>query len=208
MEPTLDLKPNSNKYKAEQKKDQEVKHEVKKVVKGKTVAKKEPISRKFADVFLSENAQDVKSYILIDVLVPAIKDTIADMITNSISMIFWGTSGGRRSSSSGRPASKVSYSSYYKSPNERERASRRSTDRYGFNDIIFETRGDCQEVMECLDDIIDRYKEVTVADFYELAGQDSTFTDQKYGWTDLADMAPVRCGDGYKIRMPKAQPLD
>ena len=63
-------------------------------------------------------------------------------------------------------------------------------------------------VLDELDNILRRYKIVSVADFYEVVDQTPPFTAHRYGWTDLrqADIASGR--DGYYIRMPKPAPLD
>lgn len=49
--------------------------------------------QKFADVFISEDVNNVKSYIVMDVLVPAIKKAISDIVTNGIDMILYGETG-------------------------------------------------------------------------------------------------------------------
>ena len=52
---------------------------VQKVVSGKVTTKKNEV-RKLTDIFISEDARNVKSYIFMDVLVPAIKKAISDLI--------------------------------------------------------------------------------------------------------------------------------
>ena len=59
-----------------------------------------------------------------------------------------------------------------------------------------------------LDDLIDQYGVVSVADLYDLVGLTSTnYTDNKYGWTDLRHAEVRRDRDGYLLRMPKATPI-
>ena len=52
--------------------------------------------QKFADVFISEDVNNVKSYIVMDVLVPAIKKAISDIVTNGIDMILYGKLGNQK----------------------------------------------------------------------------------------------------------------
>ena len=59
---------------------------VQKVVSGKVTTKKNEV-RKLTDIFISEDARNVKSYIFMDVLVPAIKKAISDIVTDGIDMI-------------------------------------------------------------------------------------------------------------------------
>ena len=76
---------------------------IEKVVTG-SVKTRDNKGRKFADIFISEDASNVKSYIIMDVLVPAIKKAVSDIVTDGISMILYGGTGGNRSkgSSSGK----------------------------------------------------------------------------------------------------------
>lgn len=39
-------------------------------------------------MFISEDAGNIKSYVVLDVLVPAIKKAIADIVTGGIDMLF------------------------------------------------------------------------------------------------------------------------
>jgi hypothetical protein len=59
-----------------------------------------------------------------------------------------------------------------------------------------------------MDDIIERYRMVSVADLFDLVGESCSFTDQKYGWTNLRNAEVVRVRDGYMIKLPKALPFD
>lgn len=67
-----EYKPNSHKSKEEQQTAPPEK-KVEKVVSGSVKSRKKSEIQKFADVFIQEDAQKVKSYILMDVLVPAVK---------------------------------------------------------------------------------------------------------------------------------------
>lgn len=194
--------------------DESDKKDIKKVIRGKATVKKEPLGKKFADTFLSEDAGNVKNYILFDILVPAIKDTIADMISNTVNMVFYSNPNGRSSGRSGNKigGSRVSYSSYYKNDDHSRSSRISSRDRHSVNDVIFETRGDAKATLDSIYDILDRYGLLRVAEYYELAGLDdiSTYTDSKYGWyqSDLDNMTITRDRDGYCIRMPRPEPLD
>lgn len=204
-ESLYNYQPNSQKYKKEQAEKEEDKKEIHKVVTGKTIAKKESVSKKFSETFFAESLRNVLRSVWFDGIVPAIKDTFVDSISNATNLMVYG----EKRKPKGSNVGKASYASYYKgSSNAPERSTRRSSDRYAYNEIIFESRGDAQEVKDCLEDIIDRYKMVSIADFYELAGQETSWSDEKYGWFDLDGMTITRDRDGFRIRLPKAEPLD
>lgn len=203
-----DYKPNSHRFKEAQKEAAREREKKEKIVSG-TVKTKENGIRKLTDVFISEDVNNVKSYIVMDVLVPAIKNTILDIITDSAKMIFGGSDRSRGSYTS----SKISYRSFYD-----RRDDRRSSDvprvksRYSYDDIIISSRGEAEEVLDRMNELIDTYNIVSVADFYDLVGVKSEYTDEKYGWTNLhrASIERVRDGNGYGylIRLPKALPID
>lgn len=179
---------------------------VKKVVSGKTKTRKNDM-RKLTDIFIAEDAQNVKSYIFMDVLVPTIKKAVADIVTDGINMILYGSSSGGRTS---RSSSHVSYRNYY----DEKRSDRRDRDRFGSNsrfdydDILFETRGEAELVREQMVELIDRYGFVTVADMYDMSDQTAPYTANKYGWTNIRSAEPVRVRDGYILKLPKAMPID
>ena len=175
--------PNSHKSKEAQKEGAASSDKkVEKVISGSAKPKKKGEMQKFADVFISEDVGNVKSYILMDVLVPAIKKAISDIVTNGIDMILYGETGRTRKASSG---TKVSYGKYYdREPDRRRDRSISSRGGYDYDDIVFETRGDAEKVLDSMNDIISQYGVVSVLDLYDLADVSTdNYAANKYGWT-------------------------
>ena len=87
-----DYKSNSNKSKAEEKKKNELitENRKEKVVTGKVITKKKSSFRKFTDEFISEDAKNIKSYVFGEVLIPAIKKAISDIVTDGIDIKLYG----------------------------------------------------------------------------------------------------------------------
>lgn len=196
--------PNSHKYKEEQAN----KKEIKKVVSGTVKTKKKSEISKLSDIFISEDAANVKNYIFFDVLVPAIKNAIIDIATDSVNMIFGGSK--RRNGvtySSPSRSSYISYNKFSDRRDERRYDDVRGRTGYSYDDIILETRGDAEEVLDQMESLIDTYGMVSVADMYDLVGKTCNYTDNKYGWTNLRNAEPVRMRDGYMLKLPKAGPL-
>lgn len=193
---------NSHKSKETQLMDKNAERKVEKVVKG-SVKTRDNKGRKFADIFISEDAANVKSYVFMDVLVPAIKKAISDIVTNGIDMILYGgTGGGNRA----KPTSKVSYRSYYEDRSEPSRYSGRG--RFDYDDIIFESRIEAENVRKQMIELIESYGFVTVSDMYDMAGLTAPYTGNNYGWMNLRSSDVVHVRDGYIIRLPKASPID
>jgi len=200
-----EYKPNSHKYKEDQNRSAPEK-KVEKVIAGTVKSKKKSEIRKFTDVFISEDIDNVKSYILLDVLIPAIKKAISDIVTNGIDMILYGETGKTKSNST---ASKVSYRSYYDGRNgRRDYSAIRTKISYNYDDIIFDNRGEAEDVLSRMDELISTYGLVSVADLYDLVGVTGNYTDNKYGWTNIRSASVIRVRDGYMLKLPKALPLD
>ena len=202
MEPSMDYKPNSHKYKQQLKEQGDKK--VEKVVHGTVKTRKKSQVRKFTDVFISEDVSNVKSYILMDVLVPTIKKAISDIVKDGIDMLL-GTGG---PSSRTTNASKVSYRNYYDRRDNDRNPIRRTSSGYSYDDIVLETRGEAEEVITAMDGLMDTYGIVSVADLYDLVGKQCNYTDNKYGWTNIRNVEPIRVRDGYMLKLPKAMPID
>lgn len=165
--------------------------------------------RKLADIFISEDAANIKSYIFMDVLVPAIKKAISDIVTDGVSMLLYGGKGSGRSADRVSAAPKVSYRNYYDDGRDR-RDGYTARVRFDYADVSFPSRGDAEAALSQMCEILDRYPFVTVADLYEMAGleRECPHTANKYGWTNLRSADVVRVSDGYIIKLPKAMPID
>lgn len=203
-----DYTPNSNKYKKEQEEKKKEEKKLTSVVSAGAKTKKKSEMAKLSDIFISEDIHNVKSYVFLDVLVPAIKKAISDIVTNGIDMILYGESG--RSDRKRSGASKVSYGSYYRSDRDRDRReSVRARSGFDFDDIVFDNRGDAESVLTAMEDVIDQYGVVSVGDLYDLADvSTNNYAINKYGWTDLRSAEVVRTRDGYMIKLPRALPLN
>lgn len=196
-----EYKSNSHRSKETERAEREVK-KVERVVNGKVKSKKK---NKFADTFISEDAASVKEYIIFDVLIPAAKNAISDMVTTGIQMMLYGEVRG----TSKTKGSKVSYSKYYDDRRDRD-YDRRSRTRagYDYDEIILESRAEAEEVLNSMDELLERYGLVSVADLYDLVGITGNYTDNKYGWTNLRHASVQRLRDGYLLKLPRAIPLD
>lgn len=198
-----DYKPNSNRYKEQQSSELREKR-VEKVISGQARQKKKSEMQKLANIFTSEDTKSVKYYIFTDVIVPGVKDLIVDAGKRALEMIFYGESSSRKKDRSSR----VSYRSYYDN-DRRTMASGRAT-AFDYDDVIFDTRGDAEAVLDAMYAILEQYRFVSIGDLYDLADIPThNYTANKYGWTDLRGSSVVRTRDGgYTIKFTRAYPLD
>lgn len=201
-----ELQPNSHKYRAEQKEKAATETpRAERVVKGVAKTKKKSEFSKLGGMFISEDAGNIKEYLLMDWLLPNVKKAIVtcvDMLLNG---------GHTTYDSRSRGGARVSYSSYY----DRDRRDDRGTsvsyarNRLDFDDLIFESRGDAEAVLDELFHCLNKYGVVRVADLYDAAGKTPPYTANRYGWMNLRNAEVVRVSGGdYIIKLPKAAPLD
>lgn len=182
---------------------------VESVVSGEVRTKKR---NKFAETFVAEDARHVKDYLVLDVLVPAIKKAALDIVQDGIEILLYGDTRARNKSY----GSRVNYTSYSTissgRSNSRERE-RYETKSYTYDDIITESRKDAENILNGMFDLIDHYGMVSVADLYELASNEKMripikHTDNNYGWTDLGNASVERIREGYWLKLPRAVPFD
>lgn len=181
----------------------EERKKIDKVVTGKVVTKKKSEIRKLTDIFVSDDVHSVKSYVIMDVLIPTIKNAIYDIIKNGAEMTLFGSESGRKNN---RPSSKISYNRMYDDRNDnRNRVANSSSTAREYNDIVLDNKGEAEEVLYCMDELIDTYGMASIADLYDLVGISTiNYMDNKYGWTNLAGADAIRVRDGYLLKFPKA----
>lgn len=199
-----EYKSNSNRYKQEQRTaEREPEKRVDKIVKGTAKTKRKSEARKFFDKFIADDAESIKSHVVGDIIVPAIKDSILGTIETLL---------GYNKRSRNRSARDIIGYTNYSEPSRRY--SSRAEDprsRVGndFEDVIVDTKGEAEDVLAQLEAIIDKYKVARVTDLYDLVGLTAPYTGNRYGWTDIHTAESIRLRDGsYLIKLPRAMPID
>lgn len=175
-----------------------------KVVTGAAKARKKSEARKFLNIFAPEDMDNAKAYILTDVIVPGIKNAVADVV----SIILFGDTG--RLGSRKGSGSRVGYQKFYddRRDDRRPYGRPRAAVTFECDDIIFETYGDAALVLEQLEAAIANYDMASVADLYDLAGVTCpNYTANKYGWYDLRRAKVIHTREGYMLQLPRTEEL-
>lgn len=180
------------------------------IKKDAVVSTKKPLGDKFKELFIPEDVKDVKSYVVMDVIIPGIKNTVLDVLE----MMFFGEIRGRKKKSyydGGKE--RVSYNSYYRS--DSSRGSSRSRDRrddrddkVDYRNIVLRNRGDAEEVVDRMHKRIKEFGAASVADLLDLIDVSGRYTDNNWGWTDERDIGVRRVSSGYLIDVSEAEYLD
>lgn len=199
----------------ERKEEPEKKIEV--VVTSEVVRRKRPIGKRFLETFLGGSAQDVVRYVLMDVMLPAAKDMFTDAVSQGVERLVYGETRSVSRRPGQRSVGTSTYTSYnrYSSgsgplPARREDPrviSDRARREHNFDEIVLASRVEAEEVYRKLQDLIDRYQMVSVADLYSLVGISASHTDEKWGWMDLSSAKIGRIRDGYLLDLPRTEPI-
>lgn len=166
-----------------------------------------------------EGIPSVTSYLNKEIVVPAIKDVIANSVSAGVNMMVYGRDqagerrGGYRNYNSyqsptyNRPTRNYqsSYNAQRQAPIEREPV--RRSNMFRSTDYIMNSRQEALEVLDMLRENLDNYGLVTLADFFDLIGVESQYVDNNYGWQDLTNVTIVPVRGGYTLSLPNVDVL-
>lgn len=166
----------------------------------------------------------IGNYLSHEVILPAVKDILANSLTTGIQMAIFGKD------AASRPVQRTNYSNvsrqpYYSSRDNRTyrpqtdynrgpqtQKQRQGNDRASnFNpeDYIMDTRDEAMSALTQLQEYADEYNQVSLADFFDLMGIDTQYTDNNYGWMydDVMKGKVVMIRGGYALRLPRLDVL-
>jgi hypothetical protein len=192
---------------------------VEQITTGPVKVRKKPLGRRFLDTFLAGSMAGVGQYVLLEVIVPAIRDVIADTVSQGAERLIYGEARSSSRRTGQRPGGSGGYISYNRyasttAPWKKDREdprpalSRHARATHNFNEIVLNTRVEVEEVIDRLYELISQYGQATVSDLYDLCGISWSFTDEKWGWTQLKNAEPQRVTGGYLIKLPRPEQLD
>lgn len=175
------------------------KKHVEKIIAGSAKTVKKSWLKRFVGLFTSDEIDNVPNYLWRNIILPGIKCTISDCVEIGLN----GETGRRRTSGS-------SIVSEYRGGNNTQNRTRYDLQNlYEIDDIILDTYGDCDAVLEEMCSLIRDYGMVSVLDLCDLLGTESTrHTDSKYGWTSLRTAKIVPMRGGYMLKLPRVVPLN
>lgn len=143
--------------------------------------------------FLAGDIHDAGSYVISDVVVPALKNLLYDSVSKGLSEVIFGED----RSPSRRNGTRFNYNSISSRDDDRDRIHSARTSTYDYSDLSFDTKEDAERVLETMCDIMDQFSYVSVGDMYDAAGQQTMSTDFDWGWTSLRSASVQRDRDGY-----------
>lgn len=173
-----------------------------KVISADVSVKEKKTHKKIADAIFAEDIRNIGSYVFSEVIIPYFKKAIHDGVTNAIDIMFYGKTNGQRGNGP------VQYNQYYQPNTTSYQSNRYQANVYQFKEIEFRDRGTAEMVLDQMIAALQTYGTVKVGDMYDMAGITGSYTDYKYGWTDLRSARVVRdMGNTFYLDLPKALPL-
>jgi len=170
------------------------------IVKGE-VKQKSSLKSKVMSTFIHEDRESVLEYAVMDVLVPMLKEAALNMVNGTLSMLFYGDANkGGRVNYNKTSTSSASY-------NQGRRDYQAESNRSNTDDVILASRSDAVNVLNQMRDLIEQYDRCTVADYYDLVGVSSNFTDNNFGWTNLDSAYVTSVRGGFTLKLPTARRL-
>ena len=176
-----------------------------------TVRKKGVVERLVGGLLGPNGIRAISSYVGHEIIVPMVKNAFVDSMTTGINMaVFKDQPQPNRRNNPGwnnrqhQNTNRVQYDkSYqnnqvnqYQSPNAKRTI-------YAIREAVFPNREEALMVLDNMMNEIDKYGQVSVADYYDWIGiGDSTFADVSYGWDDLTRARVVSVRGGYAISLP------
>ena len=186
------------------------------VVNQPIVLKKKPWYVRVRESIFDGDTGTIGGYVVKEIILPAVRDTIYDMVTGGLSMALYSTPRATK----GKKGTIVNYSSYYDGrtrPKQIERADKYRTQLDIYNiSLPSDTDNPADKsasakgyaALEALGDRLSIYDEVTVQDLYDvLAIGSAPATMRNWGWNDISNARVDFDRGEWVLRMPKAIPL-
>jgi hypothetical protein len=200
-------------------KDKKPEKNIEKVVTGEVIQKPTGIGRKFKTIFFGGDMKSSVRYVAADVLLPALRDILVDVITSGAKRMVYGESFYRRRPTEMR--SRTSYNAIYSNPidvrsrpmDPRDRARlpdqphQGRQERFDPGSFVAARREDAERVIERMSDILDMYEVVSLADLLDLLGKISSPIDNKWGWTYLKNVEIRQVREGWLIELPELEAI-
>jgi hypothetical protein len=192
---------------------------VESVVTNNVEKRKKSLLKRFTEIFIGGDSKSVVHYVFSEVLVPQAKDMITEAASQGFERLIYGENRApRRGPGRGGPGYNSGPTNYTRyavrgnNPIGRAGGEDRRPVHVGrsqsIDDILLATRVEAETVLDRLYDLLKEYETASVSDLYSLVGLSSSYTDQKWGWTDLHGSQIRRVRDGYIIELPKTVALD
>lgn len=184
---------------------EEVRPDIKPVIKGEVIKKKRGFGSKLRETFSGDDSKTVGDYVLFEVLVPNLKSMLSDATKEAIDRLLFGSGGNSRTKTIRGNGNPTSYSTLYgdsgRGSGVRE-VSKRGRATHNFDEIIIADRAEAEEVLDQLATLIEDFGQAKVSDLYTMVGISGSYIDDRWGWTNISTATTSRVRQGYLLDLP------
>ena len=181
--------------------------------------RKRPLGRRMAEMFTGDDARSVGGYVMFDIVIPAVKDLVFEIITGGSQRALWGSASTRRpqappkssirTSVPGGP-SYIDYSGQSSPAQQGHRMSPAAQAQHNFDEIVVASRGEAEMILTRMCELVELYGVASVSDLYSMAGvTNPSYVDNRWGWKDLGSARVLRIPQGgYVFNFPRPVPIE
>lgn len=184
------------------------KKQAKKVATG--TIKEKSFKQKVRDAFISDEVHDIKSYVVFDVIIPAIKETVRNLFVNSLDMALFGKVRKTANTEQRGGSTYIAYDRLYQSrgSNDVQPRQQKGGAPLRVNEldrVVFKDKADAIDVLSYMMDNLEEYHVASIADFLSAADLPISPIHHKWGFYDLstASVEELPDGSGFFIRLPR-----
>ena len=186
------------------------------VKKGTVIQKKPNIFKRTARSMVADDVQNVGDFVVTDILVPALRNLLYDVIVGGAGRTIFGTAAARRPGMNPGlfGTAQNLKTAYHNASNPAastapapQGMSKQAQARFDFSEISLTDHSEALYIIELLKQRVGEYGTASVADLYDLLGHTGAFTDQNWGWTDLTNARVHQNRNGFVLDLPHPVPL-
>ena len=172
------------------------------------VAPTSPV-KKFGRAFFGGHIRDVIRFVASDVLLPSAKNLFVDMANKGVDRMVYGDRPSPRQTTN-RLTPRMSYNSVARQtasvmlPDQPPLNQRLNGRRMDVGEIVLSSRGEAEAVLDGLMSVIETHDAASLADLYDLLRLPSAYTDNNWGWTNLATASITQVRQGFLLSLPQA----
>lgn len=192
-----------------------VREKLESVVKKGTVIQKKPnIFKRTARSMVADDMQNVGDFVVTDILAPALRNLLYDVIVGGAGRTIFGQAQARRPGVNpglfGTAQNlKTAYhnASSPQGPPPQQGMTKQAQARFDFSEVSLTDHSEAIYIIELLKQRTAEFGTASVADFYDLLGHTGASTDRNWGWTDLSMAKVHQNRSGFIFDLPQPVPL-
>lgn len=184
-----------------------IKKKAETIVNGKISDSKVSGFSKIKDEIIKSDLSSISSAVLTEIIIPKMTDLFFNALDSGLHMLFYGNIGSNRTNSRTPQRDYTAYSRPTATVSS-TRTTNGSSVNIDYRDVICPDIDQAQKLVMNIENILDQYSEVSVADVYAMAGikkYDDIYNN--YGWRSMKPRPIIKVRDGWMVKMPPLERL-